>query len=340
MTKRKNKYAQEETRIRVAEYLRNKMGTQSEAAEIFGITQRAVNKIWATYKLKGKRGLQAKKRGRPAGAYKLSEDQMKHLRKAIKDKVPDQLKLPFGLWTRQAVQQLIENTYDVTLSRWQVGRYLKAWGFTPQKPISKAIEQKPHQVRAWMKDHYPRIKQKAKEENGIIYFGDETGMRSDHQAGRSYAPKGKTPVIPKTGKGFSVNMISAISNRGHLQFMVLKGRFNGEVFLDFLKRMTRYSRKKIFFITDGHPSHKTIKVMQWVKENQSKIELFFLPSYSPELNPQEYLNQDVKTNAVGKQRSINKEQLVNRVSTFMNSKKKNKAKVMKYFHHKHVKYAA
>lgn len=196
--KRKNKDAQEETRFRIVDYLKNKRGTQKQAAEIFSITERAVNKIWNKYKTGGKASLIKKKRG-VKGGKKIKGKQASEVRNLIKDKMPDQLKLPFGLWTREAVQQLIERRYGIVLSVKQVGRYLKSWGYTPQKPIRKAFEQKPEQVKQWLEKEYPTIKKRASKEKGTIYFGDETGMRSDHQAGRSYAPKGETPVIKSTG---------------------------------------------------------------------------------------------------------------------------------------------
>ena len=337
--KRYKQEVQEANRLRIVDFLKKKKGTQKEAAEIFGVTERTVNKIWAKYKEGGMNALKNKKRG-VKGGKKLKAKEAAEIRRLIRDKMPEQLKLPFGLWTRQAVEQLIKDKYGVELSRWQVGRYLKSWGYTPQKPIRKAFEQKPERVKAWLEEEYPAIKAKANQENAVIYFGDETGMRSDHQAGRSYAPKGKTPVVKQTGKRFSLNMISAISSRGHLQFQVLEGRFNGEVFLDFLKRMVRYSKRKIIFITDGHPAHKTKKLKEWLEKNKEKIEVYFLPPYSPELNPQEYLNQDVKTNVIGKKRSINKEQMRNRVEEFMKNRKHCKRQVKKYFHEKHVVYAA
>lgn len=330
--------AQAVIREQVVSYLKKKLGTQLQAAETFGITQRAVNKIWAKYKEGGLRGIKEKKRG-VQGGKKIGGQQAAEIRKLIKDKFPEQLKLSYGLWTREAVTQLIYDRYGITLSRWQVGRYLKSWGYTPQKPIRKAFEQKPAQVQQWLKTEYPAIKRKAVKEKATIYFGDETGMRSDHQAGRSYAPRGETPVITATGQRFSLNMISAISNRGHLQFMIID-RFNGDVFLYFLKRMIKYSREKVFYITDGHPAHKTKKVNQWLEENNQKIEVFFIPPYSPELNAQEYLNQDVKTNVIGKKRPINKEQMRDNVENFMNGRKKDKRQVQRYFHHKHVRYAA
>jgi transposase len=331
--------AQATIREQAIQYLKNKRGTQGQAAEIFGLHIRSVNRMWAKYKLGGSRNIKEKKRG-VQGGKKINGKQSAEIRMLIKDKLPDQLKLSFGLWTREAVQQLILDRFGIELSRWQVGRYLKSWGYTPQKPISKAFEQKPEKVKEWLETEYPAIKKRAAKEDAVIYFADETGMRSDHQAGKSYAPKGQTPVIKRTGQRFSLNMISAISNRGHLQFMILDGRFNGEVFQTFLQQMIKYSRKKIYLVIDGHPAHKTKMLNAWLLENGTRIEVFFLPPYSPELNPQEYVNQDVKTNIIGKKRPINKAQMRANVEDFMNRRKKDKKQVQKYFHVKHVRYAA
>ena len=147
-------------------------------------------------------------------------------------------------------------------------------------------------------------------------------------------------MIKKTGQRFSLNMISAISNKGHLQFMIIDGKFNGGVFKIFLQQMIKYSRQKIYFVTDGHPAHKTKMLNEWLSENKDRIEVVFLPPYSPELNPQEYVNQDVKTNIIGKKRPINKAQMRTNVEDFMNSRKRDKRQVQKYFHVSHVRYAA
>ena len=343
MAKKDGRYrtasAQATIREQVVDFLKKKRGTQNQALEIFGLSQSGVEKIWRKYKTQGKRGIIEKKRG-VQGGKKINGKQSAEVRRLIKDKLPDQLKLSFGLWTREAVQQLILDRYGIELSRWQVGRYLKSWGYTPQKPISKAFEQKREKVKEWLVKEYPAIKKRAAKENAVIYFGDETGMRSDHQAGKSYAPQGQTPVIKKTGQRFSLNMISAISNKGHLQFMILDGRFNGEVFKTFLQQMIKYSRQKIYFVTDGHPAHKTKMLNEWLAENKDRIEVFFLPPYSPELNPQEYVNQDVKTNIIGKKRPINKAQMRTNVEDFMNGRKNDKKQVQKYFHVSHVRYAA
>jgi len=336
--------AQAAIRLRVVEYLKKKKGTQKQAQDIFGLSRSGVEKIWRIYKAGGKRKVIEKKRG-VQGGKKLNGKQVAQLRRTIQNKLPDQLKLPFGLWTREAVQQCIAKDYKVNLSRWQVGRYLKTWGYSPQKPISKAFEQKPAKqkpakVKQWLQKEYVAIKRKAKREKAIIYFGDEVGMRSDHQTGTSYAPQGKTPMVRRTGQRFSLNMVSAISNKGHIQFMIIEGRFNSEAFKTFLKQMIKYGRQKIFFITDGHPAHKTKKLKAWLQKNKKRIEVFFLPPYSPELNAQEYINQDIKTNVIGKKRPINKEQMRKDVEKFIHKRKKNKKQVQKYFHQKHVRYAA
>ena len=336
---RGSKDSQETKRLLVVSYLKSKKGTHQEAADIFELSKSAVDKIWTRYCQKGSKGMVSKKRG-VQGGKKINGKQSAEIRMLIKDKLPDQLKLSYGLWTREAVQQLILDRFGIELSRWQVGRYLKSWGYTPQKPISKAFEQKPEKVKEWLETEYPAIKKRAAKEDAVIYFADETGMRSDHQAGKSYAPKGQTPVIKRTGQRFSLNMISAISNRGHLQFMILDGRFNGEVFKTFLQQMIKYSRKKIYLVIDGHPAHKTKMLNDWLEENETRIEVFFLPPYSPELNPQEYVNQDVKTNIIGKKRPINKAQMRANVEDFMNRRKKDKKQVQQYFHVKHVRYAA
>jgi len=336
---RGSKDVQESTRLKVCAYLKKKLGTQNQASEIFQISIRSVNRIWANYKIKGSRGLQSKKRG-VRGGKKINGVQAAEVRRLIKEKMPDQLKMPFGLWTREAVEQLILNKYGIELSRWQVGRYLKSWGYTPQKPISKAYEQDPRRVEQWLKKEYPAIKKKAKKQNAVIYFEDEVGMRSDHQAGKSYAAKGAPPVIKRIGQRFSLNMVSAISNKGHVEFMILDGTFNVAVFIVFLAQLIKYKQYKIFLVLDGHSAHKTIMVNAWLEAQKDRIELFFLPPYSPELNPQEYVNQDLKTNIIGKTRPINQAQMKSNVEDFMYKRKNDKKQVQKYFHASHIKYAA
>jgi transposase len=312
--------------------------THAEVAQILGVSSGNVEKVMRLFREGGMKNLQLRKRGRPSDT-KLGKAQAAQVKKWIEDKTPDQYKLPYGLWTREAVSDLIYSKFKIRVSKWTVGRYLKAWGFTPQKPVYKAYEQNSRQVKEWLDEKYPAIKQRAQSEGSEIFWGDETGMRSDHHAGRSYAPKGKTPVVRSTGNRFKANMISAISNKGVLRFMIYE-RFNSETFIKFLTRLVERSERKIILIVDGHPAHKTNKVKNWLSEHSDKIEMEYLPGYSPELNPDEYLNQDLKTNALGKQRPRDKGQLIKTVKSFLRAKQRDPEKVRAYFRAKHVLYAA
>jgi len=331
---------QQNLRVDVVLFLRKKKGTQAEAAEIFRLSLAGVKKIWGIYKRKGMQGLRIGQRGRPKGKAGLTAPVVKKICKMIIAGTPDVYDIAYFLWTTDAVRLLIKQVTGINYTARHVGRFLAQWGFTCQKPVYKAYEQNPQRVKVWLEDEYIRIVAKAKREKAIIYWEDETGMRSDHQAGKTYSPKGRTPVIRRTGQRFSLNMIAAISNKGYLQFMLLDGKFNGEVFIKFLNQLIKGHTQKIFLIVDGHPSHKTKKVQQWVHQHKKSIELFFLPPYSPELNPTEYFNQDIKTNAIGKTRPKNKEELKTIVKAFAKRKRNNLEAVKNYFHATHVKYAA
>jgi transposase len=258
----------------------------------------------------------------------------------LTDRCPDQLKLPFMLWTREAVRDLIARRFQVQLSVWTVGRYLARWGFTPQKPLRRAYEQDPVAVRRWLQREYPAIRAVARRERAEIHWGDETGMRSDHQAGTSYGRRGHTPIIPGTGQRFRCNLLSTITNRGKLTFMVFRGRFTALVFISFLQRLMRQHRRKLFVIVDRHPVHVAAKVERWVQRRKPWLRLFFLPGYSPQLNPDELLNQDVKTNAVGRQRPRTQRELVGNVRRFLWSTQHRPQKVRSYFQAPPVRYAA
>jgi len=311
---------------------------QSDVADMFGVTRQAVGKWVKAYRTNGTKALKAKPKGRPKGGALLPWQAALTARMVV-DRHPEQLKLPFCLWTREAVAQLIERKFGLQLSIWTVGRYLKRWGFTPQKPVRRAFEKNPQEVSRWLDQEYPAIRSQAKEEKAEIYWGDEMGLRSDHAAGRSYGRRGQTPVIQGTGQRFGCNMISAITNRGRLNFMVFKKRFRAEVFLDFLRRLIRQNPRRIFLIVDGHPVHRSKKVKSWLQDKDHQIRLFFLPSYSPELNPDEMLNQDVKTNAVGRRRARERSELISNVRGYLRSRQRQPHIVKKYFEEKHVRYA-
>lgn len=314
--------------------------THVKAAEVFGVTRHSVDRWMKAYRAAGAAALTAQKRGPKRGQAKLKGWQAAAISGLIRDRHPEQLKLPFALWTADAVRQLIQRRYKLPLSARTVRRYLARWGFTPQKPVRRAYERDDAAVQRWLKEEYPAIRKAAKREKALIYWADEMGVRSDHQAGRSYAPQGQTPVIPGTGQRFGCNVLSAITNRGHLDFMVFKKRFQATVFLRFLRRLTRQARRKVFLIADRHPVHRSKKVRHWLEKNAARIRLFFLPGYSPDLNPDEMVNQDVKTNAVGRKRAHNRPQLMRHVRRYLERRRANPQLVQRYFHEPSVRYAA
>jgi transposase len=257
------------------------------------VSRKSVYKWVKSYSKSGYKSLNNQKRGRPKGT-QMQPWQCAQIVSLIKNYCPDELSIPFFLWTREAVAFLIQEKFKVKLSKWTVGRYLAKWGFTPQKPARRAVEQSPQAIKNWFEVEYPSILKLSLKEKATIYWGDEMGLRSDNTLGKTYGLKGKTPVVKRTGNRFSCNMISSITNLGKLSFMVFHDNFTSDIFLKFLNRLIRHSDRKVFLIVDRHRAHRSEKVNKWLKSNCEHIRLFFLPSYCPELNPDELLNQDVK----------------------------------------------
>jgi len=287
----------------------------------------------------GKRALAPRRRGRPPEP-RLKGHQAATIKRLVVDRCPDQMRLPFALWTREAVAALIKRKFGLSLSVWTVGRYLRRWGFSPQKPAKRAFERDPEQVERWLKEEYPGIRAAAKREKAEILWGDEIGVRSDHQAGTTWGKRGATPVVAAPGKRFGCNMISAISNRGSLKFRVFRGRFSAPVFVDFLRRLIRSTKRKVFLIADRHPAHRARRVTRWLADHEAKIKLFFLPPYSPDLNPDEFLNNDVKTNGVARSRPRNDQSLMKGVRSYLWGRQRRRALVRRYFQAPSVQYAA
>lgn len=264
-------------------------------AEALGVNIGTVDRWRRECKKRGAKALQPAKRGRRLGAMReLRAEQEQEIQKKIAEKTPDQLKLAFALWTRKAVCELILKDYGIRMPVRTCGEYLKRWGYTPQKPARRAYEQNPKAVKEWMEEIYPKIARQAKEEGAEIHWGDETGVRSDCLHGRCYAPRGKTPVVRLRGRRFSTNMISSVTNQGKVRWMIYRDTLNSEVFIRFLDRLPRDSGRKVILIVDNLRVHHSAPVKEWLAKNARRIELQYLPSYSPERNPDEYLNGDLK----------------------------------------------
>jgi transposase len=316
--------------------------TRAQIAAEVGLSHTAVTKVVARYESEGVAGLAPRKRGRRSGEDRaLTADQEEGVRRIICDKRPEQLKMEFALWSRAAVMQLIERECGVKLHVRSVGKYLARWGFTPQKPIKKAYEQRPEAVQSWLEQEYPEIEARAKAEGGEIHWGDETALVNTDVRGRSYAPAGKTPVAYAVGgTRQKLSMIATVTNRGKTRWMIIDEAFNSDKLIEFLEALIKDAGRKVFLILDNLRVHHSKPVKAWVAEHKDKIELFYLPSYSPELNPEERLNADLKHAIGSKVPARTKVKLRAATEEHMNIIASEPERVIAYFHDPRVRYAA
>jgi transposase len=263
-----------------------------EVAAALGLHRKTVYGWLAKFREGGRDALAAKPvPGRPP---KLSGGQIARLYELIVGADPAQFSFAFALWTRDMVRQVIRREFRVALSVVSVGRLLRTMGLSPQRPLYRAYQQNPEAVARWRDEEFPAIRDRAKAEGAAIYFADEAGIRSDYHAGTTWAPVGRTPVVRATGARFSINMLSAVSAQGALRFMLHEGTVNAAVFIDFCRRLLRDQRGPVYLIVDGHPAHRARATTEFVASTDGRLKLFFLPAYSPELNPDEWVWKNVK----------------------------------------------
>ena len=318
-----------------------KRGTTKEVAAICECSLSHVQSTWKKYRNSGIGGIKATKMGRPRNSGKLTKEQQAKIRSIIVDKCPNQLKLKGFLWDREQTQALIKREYNVTLSLQAISDYFAKWGFTPQRPRKQNYKQQPEAVQKWLNETYPHIAERAKAEKAEIHWGDETGCQNECNYVKGYAPKGQTPTLPYGDQKLRVNMISSITNLGKLRFMFYRDRFNAEVFLTFIKRLVKEANgRKIFLIVDNLKVHHATLVKDWLKLHKDEIELFFLPPYCPEYNPDEYLNGNLKREMAKKDCATTKDQLEANAHGIMLALQRDRQHIARLFQAKHVKYAA
>lgn len=322
--------------------LRQQSGMSAEdLAKVAGVHVSTVKDWLARAKREGVGSLTEKRRGRPVGACrKLTLAQEVWLRAQIIGYTPQQMRLPFALWTRRAIRELMRTLFGLEVQERLIGKYLKRWGFSPQRPIKRALEQRPEAVARWLNETYPALAAKARAEGAAIYFGDETAVKDDANWVRGYAPKGQTPVLATPTRWVKLSMISAISPRGEVAFRIVEGSLNAERFIEFLDALIEGAPRKIILVVDNLRVHHAKVVTEWLADKTDRIELAFLPPYNPEANPDEYLNHDFKTALRLGPVSHNRDSLLEKALAFMTRLTTWPERVRAYFQHPKVRYAA
>src|ERR1700720_2161157 len=315
-------------------------GESPEAvARSLRVTSRALYGWLSAYRRGGWGALKAKPlSGRPP---RLDGKKLKWLYDTITRKNPLQLKFAFALWTGAMVAKLIYDKFGIKLAANSVGRLLAQLGITAQRPLHRALERDEALVQKWLKEEYPKIKKMAQSQSADVYFGDAAHMRSDHHAGRTWGKKGETPVVGATGARHSLSLISAITSKGHMRFMVKeKGGVNADVFIEFLKRLLVGAKRTIFLIVDRGPAHRAKKTKAFIATLGGELRLFFLPPYSPDRNPDELVWKHLKTDTVGRMVVADKTDFKSKVISSLRSLQRNPSKICSFFQKPSLRYAA
>jgi transposase len=315
--------------------------TEVQLAETLGVARETVSRWWSAYADHGVSTLPQRRTGRPLGSGRaLSDAQAEYLQQLLRTHQPEELGIAAPLWTRHAVADLIHREYNLSLAVRTVGRYLQRWGFTAKRPRRHSRDQDPEEVRQWLEETYPAIAARAEREGAEIHWGDEVGVAADQTPTRGYAPQGEAATLDVPDRHVRVNQMSTITNAGEVRFMTYTQTMTAALFVVFLGRLLRSTTGKVFLIVDRLRAHMTPAVQAWVATHAERIEVFYLPRYAPELNPDEYLNNDLKgqVNEAGLPHDKGEER--SRMQGFMRRLLHLPEHVINYFCHPSVQYAA
>jgi transposase len=315
--------------------------TETDIAELLGVSRETVCRWWNAYRQGGLDALPGERPGRPPGAGRMLTEAQEHYIQALLDHYsPQRLDIPSPLWTRRAVAELIHQELGIRLAVRTVGEYLRRWGYTPQRPARQAREQDPEEVRRWLQEEYPALVERAAAEGAEIYWADEFGIGIDEYRGRGYARPGETPQKEVAGGRTRVNAVAAISNGGEGHFLTFTGSLDGSVFILFLAGLLAATARKVIVVLDRLRVHESAEVAAWVTGQGGRVELVPLPRYAPERNPAEYLNNDAKAEVNAGGLPKDQEELQSNLNAFLHKLCFWPERIISYFCHPAVQYAA
>ena len=309
-----------------------------DVARVMVVNRASVYGWLALYRNGGWDNLDAKKRG--GRKPKLDAKALRWIYQIVTLGNPNQLKMPFVLWSAKLLAAAIEKKFGIKLSKASVCRLLHQLGLSPQRPLWRAYQRDPQVVERWLKEDYPAIRAAARKAKGEVWFGDEAGVRSDAHSGTTWAPKGQTPIVSTTGARFGLNVISAVNRRGALRFMCVEGKVNADVFIEYLGRLVESAGHPVYLVVDGHPTHKAAKTRKFVESTKGRLKLFFLPGYSPDLNPDELVWNNLKSQGTGKRAITGPDQLKKLVLGHLRSMQKDADLVRSFYRTPSTEYAA
>lgn len=315
--------------------------TEADVADLLGVSHETVSRWWTAYVAGGLGAIPGDRTGRPVGSGRmLTDEQARRIQQQIDDYSPEELGITAAVWSRKAVRDLIRAECGIDLPVRTVGEYLKRWGYTDKVPRRHARDQDPEEVSEWLDETYPAIEERAAREDAEIHWCDETGAAADEQPHKGYSRKGHPAYIEVPGPHIRMNQIATITNEGAVHFLTYKETMTAALFITFLEKLLRETTRKVFLIADRLPAHEAQAVANWIADHVDRIELFWLPKYAPELNAEEYLNNDLKGSIGAEGLPKSTADLRSRIEWFMSQLLQLPERVRSYFRHPCIRYAA
>jgi transposase len=313
--------------------------SETELANLLGVARETISRWWSAYQAGGVAALPHERTGRPVGSgRRLSDEQARHLQEMIQGHFPEDWGIAAPLWTRRAVRDLIQREYGIAMPLRTVGTYLRRWGYTPKKPRRRSRHQDPDEVQEWLENIYPAIVEAAVREDGDIQWCDEKGVGGNDFPGRGYAPVGQTPELKVSESPCRMNQIATISNEGKVRFMTYQATMTAALFIEFLQRLVRGAKRKIFLIVDRLPAHQANEVEAWLAGREKQIEMFYLPCAAPERNPVEYLNNEEKSCINAERLPQTRSELRTHMQSFLRRLAHIPAHILSYFDNPYINY--